>query len=88
MPDFKSSFPVWRGATSVTEPGGGWDKVLPEMESTGLELIKKLLIVDPEKRISGTFLVSRAFAQLFLSFLNRITDGRIVDGSFRFAQPK
>ena len=53
MPDFKSSFPVWRGATSLTEPGGGWDKVLPEMEPTGLELIKKLLVIDPEKRISG-----------------------------------
>ncbi|GAA5884683.1 hypothetical protein JCM16303_003713 [Sporobolomyces ruberrimus] len=53
MPDFKSSFPVWRGATSLTEPGGGWDKVLPEMEPMGLELIRKLLIIDPEKRISA-----------------------------------
>ncbi|GAA5991467.1 hypothetical protein JCM5350_001621 [Sporobolomyces pararoseus] len=53
MPDFKSSFPVWRGATSLTEPGGGWDKVLPEMEPAGLELIKKLLVIDPEKRISA-----------------------------------
>ncbi|GAA5909826.1 uncharacterized protein JCM6883_003106 [Sporobolomyces salmoneus] len=53
MPDFKSSFPVWRGATSLSEPGGGWDKVLPEMEPSGLELIKKLLVIDPEKRISA-----------------------------------
>ncbi|GAA6012330.1 hypothetical protein JCM11491_007095 [Sporobolomyces phaffii] len=53
MPDFKSSFPVWRGATSPTEPGGGWDQVLPEMEPAGLELIQKLLIIDPEKRISA-----------------------------------
>ena len=45
MPDFKTSFPIWRPSD--------WDKVLPEMEPQGLELIKKLLIIDPEKRISG-----------------------------------
>ncbi|GAA5840674.1 hypothetical protein JCM5353_000266 [Sporobolomyces roseus] len=45
MPDFKASFPVWRPSD--------WEKVLPEMEPQGLELIKKLLIIDPEKRISA-----------------------------------
>ncbi|GAA5928528.1 uncharacterized protein JCM15063_003903 [Sporobolomyces koalae] len=53
MPDFKSTFPVWRGATLATEAGGGWDQVLPEMEPSGLDLIKRLLIIDPEKRISA-----------------------------------
>ncbi len=44
LPDFKNSFPKWK----VTE----LEKVFPEFDKDGLDLMKRLLTMNPEKRIT------------------------------------
>ncbi|GAA5947355.1 hypothetical protein JCM1841_001554 [Sporobolomyces salmonicolor] len=45
MPDFKSTFPTWR----AQELG----KVVVEMDDGALALLRSMLVIDPERRISA-----------------------------------
>jgi len=43
--DYKSTFPQW--------PGGPLTRLLPDMDQLGLDLLSKMLIYEPNKRISA-----------------------------------
>ncbi|MFQ6619012.1 hypothetical protein Gotur_001397, partial [Gossypium turneri] len=45
LPDFKSSFPKWPAKDLAT--------VVPNLESTGIDLLSKMLCMDPSKRITA-----------------------------------
>lgn len=45
LPDFKSAFPKWSSKDLAT--------VVPNLEKTGLDLLRKMLCLDPSKRITA-----------------------------------
>ncbi|TQD69567.1 hypothetical protein C1H46_044899 [Malus baccata] len=45
LPDFRSSFPKW-GATDLAS-------VVPNLDSAGVDLLSKMLCLDPSKRITA-----------------------------------
>ncbi|KAF3661986.1 Cell division control protein 2 -like protein [Capsicum annuum] len=45
LPDYKSAFPKW--------PAKDWATVVPNLDAAGLDLIRKLLCLDPSKRITA-----------------------------------
>ena len=45
LPDYKPSFPCWK--QNVLKA------LVPEMDDSGLDLLQKMIIYDPNKRISG-----------------------------------
>ncbi|CAL1377339.1 unnamed protein product [Linum trigynum] len=45
LPDFKSTFPKW--------PSKDLANVVPTLDSAGLDLLRKLLCLDPVKRITA-----------------------------------